>query len=186
MLIKIILAVVLLVVVLVVFIATRPSTFRISRSRTMAASPQVVYPSVNDLHKWTEWSPWEKLDPALKREYSGPPVGTGSVYGWTSDDKKVGAGRMTITDTRPAQGVTIRLEFIKPFAGTNNVQFDFVPSGSGTNVTWTMTGNKNFMMKAFCLFMDMDKMVGPDFEKGLASLDAATAKDTSAANVALK
>jgi hypothetical protein len=176
---KIILVVVLVVAVLVVFIATRPATFRISRSRTMAASSQDVYPFVNDLHKWTEWSPWEKLDPALKREYSGPPAGIGTAYAWTSDDKKVGAGRMTITDTRPAHAVTIRLEFIRPFTGTNNVQFDFVPSAPGTNVTWTMTGKKNFMMKAFCLFLDMDKMVGPDFERGLANLDAATAKGTA-------
>jgi hypothetical protein len=156
------------------FVATRPGAFRISRSRTVKAPPEVVHAYVNDFHKWPEWSPWERLDPAMKKEISGAPAGPGATYYWTGNDQ-VGEGRMTITDSRAPQSVTIRLEFLKPFAATNTAQFDFAPSGSGTNVTWTMIGTNNFLAKAFTLVMDMDKMVGPDFEKGLANLDTATA-----------
>jgi polyketide cyclase/dehydrase/lipid transport protein len=171
---KIALVLLLIVVGLAVFVATRPAEFRIVRSRTVAAPPDVVHAYVNDLHKWPEWSPWEKLDPAMKREYSGAPAGPGAAYHWSGNDD-VGEGRMTIMGSRPPQSVTIRLEFLKPFAATNTTQFDFAPSGSGTNVTWAMTGHNNFMAKAFSAFMDMDKMVGTDFEKGLAGLDTATA-----------
>ena len=155
--------------------ATRPADFRIVRSRTVAAPPEVVHAYVNDFHKWPEWSPWEKLDPAMKREFSGAPAGHRARPTHWSGNDDVGEGRMTITDSRAAQSVTIRLEFLKPFAATNTTQFDFAPSGSGTNVTWAMTGHNNFMAKAFSAFMDMDKMVGADFEKGLAGLDTATA-----------
>ena len=174
MLINIVVVLIVVLAALAGFIATRPGAFRISRSRTVAAPPQVVHPYVNDFHKWPEWSPWEKLDPDLKREFSGPPSGPGATYYWVGNDK-VGEGRMTITDSRPPQSVTLRLEFIRPWTATNTTEFDFAPSGAGTNVTWTMTGHRNFMAKAFGLFMDMEKMVGPDFEKGLANLDAATA-----------
>jgi hypothetical protein len=163
------------IVVLVVVIALRPSDFRIVRSRLLSASPAVVHAHVNDFHQWAEWSPWEKLDPMLKREFSGPTAGSGAVYHWVGNSK-AGEGRMTITDSRPPHGVTIRLEFIKPWTATHVTQFDFEPSGAGTQVTWTMTGRNNFMTKAMGLFMSMDKMIGPDFEKGLANLDAVTAK----------
>ena len=171
---KIAIVVVLVLVALAGYVATRPADFRIVRSRTVAAPPDVVHAYVNDFHKWSEWSPWEKLDPAMKKEYSGAPAGTGAAYHW-SGNSDVGEGNMTITDSRPAQSDTIRLEFLKPFAATNTTQFDFAPSGSGTNVTWAMNGRNNFVAKAFAAFMDMDKMVGADFEKGLAGLDAATA-----------
>jgi carbon monoxide dehydrogenase subunit G len=169
---KIALALALSLAALAVFIATRPSEFRIARSRTLAAPPDVVHAFVNDFHRWPAWSPWEKLDPAMKREHSGAPAGPGAVYYWSGNDQ-VGEGRMTITDSRPPRSVTIRLEFLKPWAATNTTQLDFTPAGAGTNVTWTMTGHNNFMAKAFSVFMDMDKMVGPDFERGLANLDAA-------------
>jgi hypothetical protein len=171
---KIAIVLVLILAGFAVFVATRPADFRIVRSRTVAAPPDVVHAYVNDFHKWPEWSPWEKLDPAMKRDYSGAPAGTGAAYHW-SGNNDVGEGHMTITDSRPAQSVTIRLEFLKPFAATNTTQFDFAPSGSGTQVRWAMNGHNNFMAKAFSAFMDMDKMVGSDFEKGLAGLDAATA-----------
>ena len=171
---KIAIVLVLIVLALAGYVATRPADFRIVRSRTVAASPDVVHAYVSDFHKWPEWSPWEKLDPAMKREYSGAPSGTGAAYHW-SGNNDVGEGHMTITDSRPPQSVTIRLEFLKPFAATNTTQFDFAPSGSGTNVTWAMAGHNNFMAKAFSAVMDMDKMVGADFEKGLAALDTATA-----------
>ena len=171
---KIAIVVAVILVALVAYVATRPADFRIVRSRTVAASPEVVHAYVNDFHKWPQWSPWEKLDPAMKREHSGAPAGPGAAYHW-SGNNDVGEGTMTITDSRPPQSVTIRLEFLKPFAATSTAQFDFAPSGSGTNVTWAMNGHNNFMAKAFSAFMDMDKMVGADFEKGLAALDTATA-----------
>lgn len=171
---KIALVVALVLLALAGFIATRPADFRIARSRTLTAPPAVVHAFIQDFHKWPEWSPWEKLDPSMKRELSGTPAGPGAAYHWIGNDK-VGEGRMTITDSRPPQSVTIRLEFLKPWAATSTTQFDLAPHGSGTQVTWTMTGRNNFMAKAMCLFMDMDKMVGPDFEKGLNNLDAATA-----------
>ena len=171
---KIAIALVVLVAALAAVIATRPSEFRIARSRTVAAAPDALHAYVNDFHHWPAWSPWEKLDPAMKREYSGAPAGPGAVYSWSGNDQ-VGEGRMTITDSQPPRSVTIRLEFLKPWAATNTTQFDFTPSGTGTNVTWAMTGHNNFMAKAFSVFMDMDKMVGPDFERGLANLEAAVA-----------
>jgi hypothetical protein len=171
---KIAVVLVLVIAALAGIIASRPADFTISRSRVVAAPPAVVHGFVNDFQKWPQWSPWEKLDPQMKKEVSSPSAGTGATYHWVGNDQ-VGEGRMTITDTRPPQSVTLRLEFIKPFAATNRTQFDFAPSGAGTNVTWTMTGTNNFVTKAFDLFMNMDKMVGADFEKGLANLDAATA-----------
>lgn len=170
-------ALVLLVVVagFAAFVATRPAEFRLTRERTLAAPPDVVHSYLNDFHKWGDWSPWEKLDPTMKRDHSGAPAGPGAVYHWEGNDK-VGEGRMTITDSHAPQSVTINLEFIKPFAATNTTQFDLTPSGTGTHVTWSMSGHNNFIAKAMCIFMDMDKMVGPDFERGLANLDAATAE----------
>jgi hypothetical protein len=167
-------ALVVIVAAFLGFVATRPADFRIVRSRTLAAPPDVVHAHINDLHRWSGWSPWEKLDPAMKREFSGPDSGPGASYHWVGN-KQVGEGRMTITDSRPPQSVTIRLEFIAPWTATNTTQFDLAPSGTGTQVTWTMTGSNNFMAKVFCVFMNMDKMVGGDFEKGLAGLDAITA-----------
>ena len=163
-----------LAVVLALVIATRPAEFRITRSRTVAAPPPVVFGHINDFHKWSEWSPWEKIDPAMKREFGGPPAGAGATYAWAGD-KNVGEGRMTITDSKSPQHVAIRLEFLKPFAATNLAQFDLAPSGSGTAVTWTMTGQNDFMAKAIHLVLDMDKMVGDQFEQGLTTLDTVTA-----------
>ena len=166
-------AVVVIVALFAAIVAMRPADFRIARSRMLAAPPEVGHAYVNDFHKWPEWSPWEKLDPNMKREISGPPSGPGASYGWSGNDK-VGEGRMTITESRPPQNVTIRLEFLKPFTSTSTAQFELAPSGSGTQVTWAMRGKKNFLAKAFTVFMDMDKMVGSDFERGLANLDTAT------------
>jgi hypothetical protein len=172
---KIAVVLVVILAALVAFIATRPSDFRIARSRTVAAPPQVVHGYVNDFRKWPEWSPWEKKDPALKREYSGEAAGPGAVYAWVGN-KEVGEGRMTIADSRPPQSITIRLEFFKPYAGTGTAHFDFAPAGSGTSVTWAMTGHRNFMAKDIDLVMDVVKMIGTEFEKGLAALDTATAR----------
>jgi hypothetical protein len=180
---KIAVALILILAGFAGFVATRPDEFSLVRSRAMAAPPNVVFAYVNDFHKWPEWSPWEKLDAGMKRELSGAPAGTGAVYYWNGNDK-VGEGRMTITDSQPAKSVTINLEFLKPFAATNKTQFDFAPSGTGTNVTWTMSGHNNFIAKVMCVFMSMEKMVGPDFEKGLAQLDGATGAGMKEAPVA--
>ena len=170
-------AVLLAVVALAGYIATRPSEFTVSRSRTLAAPPEVVHAYVNDFHKWIEWSPWEKLDPNLRREYEGPPAGPGASYHWVGNED-VGEGRMTITDSKPPESVTIRLEFVKPLQATNTAEFFIVPGGLGTDVTWAMSGHNGFVAKAFGLVMNMDKRVGTQFEKGLADLDTVTAAAT--------
>jgi uncharacterized protein YndB with AHSA1/START domain len=161
------------VALLVVFggvIASRPADFAVTRSSTIAAPAEVVYAQVIDFHEWAEWSPWDKMDPAMKREYSGAPTGVGARYMWKGNPDNVGTGSMTITDLKPAEAVGIDLEFNEPFAAKNRTLFAFAPEAGGTKVTWTMTGRNDFMGKAFSLVMDMDKMVGADFEKGLATL----------------
>ena len=173
MVLRILVVMLVAIVGLLGFVASRPSDFRVTRTRTLAAPPDVVYGYVNDFRRWTEWSPWEKRDPALKREYSGAPAGPGSTYHWVGNSQ-VGEGRMTITENRPGQSIAIRLEFIKPWTATNRAQFDFAPSGTGTQVSWTMSGEKNFMAKVFGLLVDVDKMVGTDFDRGLENLDTVT------------
>jgi hypothetical protein len=164
-------AIAAIILILVAVIAMRPSDFRISRSATMAAPPSVVFEQVNDFHNWDGWSPWAKLDPTMQKTYEGAPVGTGAIYTWNGNGK-VGEGRMTITESRPSDRVAIKLEFMRPFKATNFSEFAFQPSGNQTEVTWSMTGTNNFMFKAFGLFMSMDKMLGDEFEKGLASMKA--------------
>jgi hypothetical protein len=150
-------------------VATRPATFHIERSVTVAAPPENAFAMVNDFHNWAGWSPYEKLDPNMKRTFAGAPSGTGAIYGW-SGNKEVGEGRMTIEKSdRPSQ-VLIKLEFIKPFTATNAATFTFAAIPEGTKVTWAMDGNNSFVAKALHMFMDMDKMVGADFERGLAAI----------------
>lgn len=168
---KILIAIGVLIVVFVIVVAVQPADFRVTRSTTINAPAATVFAHVNDLHKWDAWSPWAKLDPAMKQTHEGAAEGTGAIYSWAGN-KDVGEGRMTITESKPNELVRIKLEFIKPFAAVNTTEFTFKPSATDTAVTWEMTGEKNFMSKAFCLFMSMDKMVGGDFEKGLAQLKA--------------
>jgi uncharacterized protein YndB with AHSA1/START domain len=172
---KILLAVVIIVVVVVgalaVIVALQPSHYRVERSTTISAPAATVFAQVNDFHKWEAWSPWAKLDPAMKQAYEGALAGNGAVYTW-SGNSEVGEGRMTITDSHPNDSIKIKLEFMKPFAATNATDFTFTPQANQTNVKWTMSGDNNFMGKAFGLFMNMDKMIGSDFEKGLAQLKA--------------
>jgi hypothetical protein len=158
------------VVVFLIVVALRPAQYRVARSTTIDAPPPVVFAQVNDFHKWEAWNPWGKIDPAMKQTYEGAPAGVGAAYSWVGN-KEVGEGRMTITESRPHESVKIRLDFHKPFAGTSVADFTFVPQGSGqTLVTWNMTGENNFMGKAMCLFVNMDKMIGGQFEKGLADM----------------
>ncbi|HEX2568830.1 MAG TPA: SRPBCC family protein [Polyangia bacterium] len=166
---KIGIGVAVLVVGLVVLVATRPSTFTVERSASINAPADVVYAQVADFHGWAAWSPWEKLDPALKRTYEGAPSGQGAIYRWVGNDK-VGEGRMTIVGAKPGEQVEIKLEFIKPFEATSQTLFTFKPTGDATQVTWTMNGNNNFMAKLVTLFVNFDASVGGDFERGLAAL----------------
>jgi hypothetical protein len=166
---KILIGVAAVIVVFLVIVAMQPAQYRVVRTTTISAAPAVVFEQVNDLHKWDAWSPWAKLDPAMKTTFEGPQSGTGAAYSWVGDSK-VGEGKMSITDSKANEMVRLKLEFIKPFASTAISEFTFKPEGDKTTVSWSMSGDKNFMSKAFCLFMNMDKMVGGDFEKGLASL----------------
>jgi hypothetical protein len=166
---KILIAIAVVVVVLLVLIATRASTYRVSRSTTIAAPPSVVYAQIVDFHRWDAWSPWAKLDPAVKVTYTGPTSGPGAAYAWSGNDK-VGEGKMLITGARPNAEVNIKLDFLKPFEATSSTGFALEPASTGTQVTWTMSGENGFVMKAFSLFKDMDANIGPDFEKGLLAL----------------
>ncbi|HYF36456.1 MAG TPA: SRPBCC family protein [Prosthecobacter sp.] len=168
---QILLALAILVAILAVVIAIQPDDMTVTRSATMAAPPTAAFDQVNDFHKWDSWSPWAKLDPNSKITFEGPPSGTGSIFKW-SGNSEVGEGQQTIVESRPGELVRIKLEFIKPFPGTSEVLFTFKPEGSGTLVTWTMNGKKNFIMKGMGLVMDCDKMMGGYFEKGLSSMKA--------------
>lgn len=161
----------IIVIGFVILVSTRPADFRISRSAKMAAPPAKVFTQVNDFHNWDAWSPWAKLDPNANVTFGGEPSGKGATFAWSGNDK-VGAGRQTIVESHPDELIQIKLEFEKPFKATNTAEFTFQPEGDQTLVTWSMFGKNNFMGKAISLIMDCDKMVGPDFEKGLASLKA--------------
>lgn len=151
-------------------VALQPPDFHIERSATMRAPAAAAFAQVNDFHNWRAWSPWEKLDPALKRSYEGPQAGAGATYAWQGN-RDVGEGRMTIVESRPGELVRIKLEFFKPFAATNTAEFSFEPSADGgTAVTWSMSGRNNFLARAICVFVNMDRMVGDMFEQGLAQI----------------
>jgi uncharacterized protein YndB with AHSA1/START domain len=166
---KILIGIAVIVGAFVVIVALQPSDFRIVRSSTIAGPPATVFAQVNDFHKWEAWSPWAKLDPAAKSSFDGPAAGNGATFRWAGNEE-VGEGSMTITESRPSDLIRIKLEFLKPFAATNTAEFTFKPEGEQTVVTWSMFGTNNFIAKAFCLFINMDKMVGGQFEKGLASM----------------
>ena len=157
------------IVIFLVIVAMQPADYRVVRTASIAAPPDKVFTQVNDFHKWEAWSPWAKIDPAAKFNYDGPQAGVGAVFAWAGN-KEVGEGRMTLTESHPSDLIRIKLEFIKPFPSTCLTEFTFKPEGKDTVVTWAMSGTKNFMSKAVCMFMNMDKMVGGDFEKGLASM----------------
>ena len=158
-----------------VFAATRPDAFRVERSVTIKAPPEKIYPYFDDFNRWAVWSPWEKLDPAMRRTFSGSPAGKGSVYTWEGNSK-VGAGRMEILESSPSSKLLIKLDFIKPFEGHNTAEYTLVPSGDTTQVTWAMYGPAPYVSKLMGVFVSMDKMIGKDFEAGLANLKAAAEK----------
>ncbi len=161
-----------LVVGLLAYAAAQPAAFRIARAATIKAPADKIYPLIADFQAWTAWSPYEKLDPEMRKTYEGAPSGQGAVYRW--EGKKAGTGRMEITDTAAPNRVTIKLDFSKPFVAHNIAEFTLEAVGETTTVAWAMTGHRPFMMKVMGIFMNMDKLVGKDFEAGLASLKAAT------------
>lgn len=180
MLIKIVLGMSALAAVLVLAVARQPSEYRVARTATIAASPAALFPHVEDLRTFNVWNPWIKLDPAATVTFDGPPAGSGATMAWAGN-KNVGEGRMTVIESRPHERVRFRLDFLKPFASTATAEFAFVPDGERTTVTWAMTGRHTWAGKVMGLVMNMDRMIGGQFEKGLAdlkSLTEATAKES--------
>jgi uncharacterized protein YndB with AHSA1/START domain len=175
---KIAIAAAVVVVLFLVYAATRPDTFRVERAASINAPPEKVFALINDLHSWTVWSPFEKKDPAMKRTISGAPNGKGAVYEWDGN-KEIGKGRMEITQTVPPSRVWIRLDFVRPFEAHNDVEFTLTPQGDATKVTWAIHGPSPYISKVMGIFCNMDKMIGKDFETGLANLKSIAEKEAA-------
>jgi uncharacterized protein YndB with AHSA1/START domain len=158
-----------------IFAATQPDTFRVQRATTIKAPPERVFPLINDFQRWDAWSPWEKKDPAMKRTFGTATSGKGAVYGWQGN-KDVGQGRMEIAESVAPSNVTIKLDFVEPWEAHNIVEFTLHPQGETTNITWAMHGPMPYVSKLMSIFMDMDRMIGKDFEAGLANLKAVAEK----------
>ncbi len=156
-------------VVFLIFAATRPDSFHLERSTLVQAPPERVYAELEDFHRWAAWSPWETKDPAMKREFSGPAHGVGATYAW-SGNSDVGAGRMEIAEAQAPSRLLIRLDFLRPFEAHHTTTFTLAPQDGGTRVTWAMDGASPYLSKVMQLIVSMDRMVGPDFEQGLAKL----------------
>jgi hypothetical protein len=172
----IIIALILLAVAAIVaYAATRPDGFRVQRTLKINAPADRIFPLINDFKAWDAWSPWEKKDPGMKRTYGGPATGKGSTYAWEGN-KEVGKGKIVIAEATPPSKVVLDMHFMEPFEARNNAEFTLEPQGDGTNVTWAMYGPTPLMMKVVHLFMNMDKMVGGEFEKGLAAMKAKAEK----------
>jgi hypothetical protein len=166
-----IIAIVLAVAIAAVLIlaATKPDRFSVRRSATINASADKVFPLIADFHEWRKWSPWEDRDPELKRTYGGAERGKGAVYAWEGN-KNVGSGRMEILEANSPSLVKIQLDFLKPFEAHNIAEFTMLPQGNATNLSWVMSGPAPFMSKLMQVFMSFDKMIGKDFEAGLAKI----------------
>ena len=167
-------AVVVLIAAVFIFAATKPDTFRVQRAASIKAPPERISTVLSDFRGWEAWSPWEKMDPAMKRSYSGATKGKGTVYAWEGNSK-VGQGRMEITEAAPSK-VAMNLDFVKPFEAHNKVVFTLAPKGDATEVTWSMQGPLPYVAKVVHLVFDMDGMVGRQFETGLANLKAVAEK----------
>jgi Polyketide cyclase / dehydrase and lipid transport len=159
----------ILIIAFLVIASMRPNTFSLSRSAMFNAPPEKIFPHLNDFKNWGAWSPWEKMDPDLKRNFSGSASGKGAQYSWIGN-KKVGEGNMEITRSVPSSNIELNLNFLKPFKASNVTEFNITQKGNMAHVNWEMRGPLNLMMKVMHMFMDMDKMVGKDFEAGLANL----------------
>jgi uncharacterized protein YndB with AHSA1/START domain len=162
---------VVLIAAILIYAATKPDTFTVQRQTSIKAPPEKIFALINDLRGWGAWSPYEKKDPAMKRTYGGAASGKGAVYAWEGN-KNVGKGRMEITDTSPPSKIVIKLDFISPFEGHNIAEFTMQPRGDATTVTWAMYGPSPYMAKLMGTFMNMDRMIGTDFEVGLANMKA--------------
>ena len=171
------------VALLVVLVITRPGTYRVERSVVITAPAEVVFARVNDFHRWAEWSPWEKLDPAQQRTFEGAPAGEGAIYKWAGNDQ-VGVGQVTLTESKAHERIAITLEFVKPHPYTSKMDFAFKPASEGVNVVMAMSGDCDFFGKAMTLFISMDEMIGPDFEKALAELKRSSEAEARAARAA--
>jgi uncharacterized protein YndB with AHSA1/START domain len=163
------------IAVILILAATKPDTFSVRRATTVKAPPEKLFPLINDFHQWGGWSPYETKDPAMKRTYNGAASGQGAVYAWDGN-KNVGSGRMEILDASAPSKIQIKLDFFTPFEGHNTAEFTMLPQGDGTILTWLMYGPATFMAKIMHVFMNIDNMVGKDFEIGLANLKRLTEK----------
>jgi uncharacterized protein YndB with AHSA1/START domain len=163
------------IAIVLILAATKPDTLRVQRVITVKAPPDKIFPLINDFHQWVSWSPYEHKDPAMKRSYSGAESGKGAVYGWEGD-KNVGSGRMEILETSAPTKIVINLDFFTPFEAHNTAEFTMLPQGDATNVTWLMHGPAPFMSRVMQVFMNLDRMIGKDFEVGLANLKRLTEK----------
>ncbi len=164
-----------LVAALLIYAATKPDTFRVARTTRIEAPPEKIFPLINELRSFRLWSPYEMKDPAMQRTFSGPASGKGAVYDWNGD-RNVGKGRLTIADASTPNKVTINLDMLKPIEAHNIVEFTLEPKGNGTDVTWAMHGSVSYPAKVMHSIFNMDKMVGSDFETGLANLKAVAEK----------
>jgi uncharacterized protein YndB with AHSA1/START domain len=171
----ILITLVVLIAIALLMAALKPNRFRISRSVSIKAPPEKIFPLINNFHAWEAWSPWEKIDPTCKRSYSGADSGVGAIYGW-SGNKDIGEGRMEITESTPSSKIVLKLDFIKPFEGHNMVKFLLEPHGDSTTVTQAMFGESKFFHKLMGMCFNMDKMVGSKYDEGLASLKAMAEK----------
>lgn len=160
---------VIVVAIVLILAAMKPDTFRVQRSTTIKASPDKIFPLINDFQAWKAWSPYEGKDPAMKRSYSDPSSGKGARYAWEGDHN-VGQGSMEIADTAPPSKVVLKLDFVRPFEAHNIVEFTLAPKGDMTDVTWAITGDTPYLSKIIHVFFNIDSMVGKDFETGLANL----------------
>jgi len=172
---KIALVLLALIAIVLIYAAVRPDTFRVERTARIAAPAEKIFPLINDFHRWGEWSPYEQLDPGMKRSFGGAPAGQGATYAWEGNDK-AGAGRMEITESTPSSKIAIRLDFIRPFEARNMAEFTLQPQGGETQVTWAMHGPSPYVAKLMGIFFNMDQMIGKDFETGLANLKTASVK----------
>jgi hypothetical protein len=171
MLMIIVLAAIVIIAAILIFAATKPDTFRVERSADIKASPEQVFAQINDLHNWRAWSTWEKMDPNMKKTFSGSAQGKGAAYAWEGNSK-VGKGKMEITESIPYSKVQLKLDFIAPFEGHNMADLDLQAQGAGTHIIWGMHGPAPFLSKLFSVFVNMDRMIGKDFEDSLANLKA--------------
>jgi uncharacterized protein YndB with AHSA1/START domain len=167
----IVIVLVALIVAPLVYAAMKLDTFRVQRSASINAPPEKIFALIEDYHRWPAWSPYEKLDPAMQRTYSGAAHGAGAVYEWEGN-KKAGQGRMEMTNVTPPSQITINLDFVRPFRAHNIVVFTLTPTGASTHVTWAMHGHLPYMAKVMHVLFNMDRMVGKDFETGLTNLKA--------------